>query len=794
MRLNRIGALVAGILMTLTCTTLTFAAEENKQAVFAPEYRETKEFEIPIRDFYSFECYSSSYMDIGYAYSSEVTNGTVRYISQMKQSKYFNSKYWGKWDGSTSVQCGNGSWYGGPGQECFTSCISMSLSYIGVNKTPEDILNFGGGLTIVNTGWGGATYKSSSFATAFENFKNGEGKYSPPIIHLNNYTYAGHYVVVIGKSADNVYQVLDPAIDKVWDITINGTSATYTLPNGKSKSDTVSTAHQYYKESASLIKPFLYNIDTKMAAEPYTTDVKLRGWAIYGKGITKVVGIVNGKNVEFSQEARLDVAKAHTGYPTGKEGFSGTVPAIYLKNGVNKLELVAYYNTQTFSMGSLDISFENKNAPEISEVEVDADMDGYTISCKVTDDLGLERVQLPTWTKNNGQDDLDKDWQNSEFSKGKIENDVLTYRVNRSDHNNETGIYHTHIYAYDTSGNITKYTLEQYFEDIAPEIKHFCGTANDEGYGFSCEAFDESGIKEIQLKTYKFENGEFVLFAEGSMENVVTDEETESQTYVYNIKTEKEESCIFKTEVYVYDSYGNCSEDSTISCVHNEPIEVGPETNICGENLTYIISEDKQLIISGTGAMADYSESNAPWAAVANSIKGIIIEEGVTDIGAGAFKNCVNAKTVTLPETLISVGNQAFENAFSLESIVFPESVSLVGEGALDNCISLKHVIVSGETTELGLSQLNATTVMVAYPGSSAEMFAIINGLSFKALGGDLDSDGRATATDALMVLKHAANMAIIEDEIMLMSADVNSDGNVDARDALDILKKAAGL
>ena len=103
-------------------------------------------------------------------------------------------------------------------------------------------------------------------------------------------------------------------------------------------------------------------------------------------------------------------------------------------------------------------------------------------------------------------------------------------------------------------------------------------------------------------------------------------------------------------------------------------------------------------------------------------------------------------------------------------------------------------MIVLGEITELGISQLNATTVMVAYPGSSAEMFAIINGLSFKALGGDLDSDGRATAADALMVLRHAANMAIIEDEIMLMSADMNSDGSVDARDALDILKKAAGL
>lgn len=794
MRLNRISVWMAGVILALSCTTLTFAAEENKQVTFAPDYRETKEFEVPIRDLNSFEFYSSPYLDIGYAYSSGVTNGTVRYISQMTSSKYFYSNYWGKWDGNTTIRCGNGSLYGGPGQECFTSCISMSLSYIGVNKTPKDILDFGSGITIVNSSWGGATYKSLSFTQAFENFVNGNGKYSPPIIHLNNYTYAGHYVLVIGTSGNNVYQVLDPAIDTVWNITINGSNATYTLPNGKTKSDTVTSAHQYYKENASLIKPFLYNIDTKTDSTTYTTDVSVKGWAIYGNGITKVAGIINGKNVEFTQTSRLDVAKIYTGYPTGKEGFTGTVPAAYLKNGANKLELVAYYNSEAFSMGSMDINFENKTGPEISEVEVLGDVEGYTVSCKVTDDIGIEKVQFPTWTKNNGQDDLIKDWQSSQSAAGTLENGVYTYRVNRLEHNQETGVYHTHIYAYDTSGNITKYTLEHYFNDIAPEIKSFEGSLNEEGYSFTCEAFDEDDIKDVKIKVYKFTNGEFQVLEENSMEKLSGEETAESEAYVYNIKAEEEESCIFKAEIYVYDSYGNCAEDSTICCVLDEQIQIGPTTNICGENLTYSITEDKKLVIKGTGAMSDYSESQVPWAAFANSLKAIIIEEGVTDISAKAFRNCVNVKEVILPDTLCTVGDQVFENGFSLEKIVFPASVVNIGEAALNNCISLKHVIVLGETTEIGLSELSADTVMVAYPGSSAEMFALINGLTFKSLGGDLDSDGRATASDALMVLKHAASMEIIKDEIMLMSADVNSDNKVDALDALDILKKAAGI
>lgn len=470
MRLNRICAIVTGLLVSITCTTLAFASEETEQSLLTPYYRETKEFEIPLEDFYSFECYSSPYMDIGYAYSGSVENGKVRYISQIKQSKYFNSKYWGRWDGSTSITCGNGSVYGGPVQECFTCCISMSLSYIGVNKTPENILDFGQGLTIVNSSWGGATYKSSSFSAAFDNFANGNGKYSPPIIHLNNYSYAGHYVIVIGRTADNVYQVLDPALDKIWDITINGSSASYTLPNGKTKSDTVSSAHQYYMESASLVKPFHCCIDTKTDSVCYTGDVTINGWAIYGKGINKVKGTINGKNVEFTQQARADVAKVYTGYPTGKEGFKGTIPATYLKNGNNKLELTAYSDSEAFSIGTLNIEFLNSLGPVVSDVDVTGDTEGYTISCKITDDLGIDRVQLPTWTELNGQDDIDKNWSASEFSKGKQEGEYWTYRVNRKDHNNEAGTYHTHIYAYDISGNVTTYGIKYFFDEPDEEL------------------------------------------------------------------------------------------------------------------------------------------------------------------------------------------------------------------------------------------------------------------------------------------------------------------------------------
>ena len=58
---------------------------------------------------------------------------------------------------------------------------------------------------------------------------------------------------------------------------------------------------------------------------------------------------------------------------------------------------------------------------------------------------------------------------------------------------------------------------------------------------------------------------------------------------------------------------------------------------------------------------------------------------------------------------------------------------------------------------------------------------------------GDVDADTYVTASDALLVLKHAAKINILEGD-PLTAADVNEDTLVDSSDALEILKYAAGL
>ena len=99
--------------------------------------------------------------------------------------------------------------------------------------------------------------------------------------------------------------------------------------------------------------------------------------------------------------------------------------------------------------------------PEITNVEIrDKSPLGYTISCTVSDNVNVDRVQFPTWTQNNGQDDIFPDWDKQGTSSGNRTGSTYTYRVDVSKHNGETGKYNTHIYAFDTSGNCTRIPLD----------------------------------------------------------------------------------------------------------------------------------------------------------------------------------------------------------------------------------------------------------------------------------------------------------------------------------------------
>ena len=72
----------------------------------------------------------------------------------------------------------------------------------------------------------------------------------------------------------------------------------------------------------------------------------------------------------------------------------------------------------------------------------------------------------------------------------------------------------------------------------------------------------------------------------------------------------------------------------------------------CGKALTWNLDTDSgELIISGTGEMTDYTyDVCSPWDSYRDSIKTVVVEEGVTHIGNRAFILCENISSVSLPD------------------------------------------------------------------------------------------------------------------------------------------------
>jgi hypothetical protein len=121
----------------------------------------------------------------------------------------------------------------------------------------------------------------------------------------------------------------------------------------------------------------------------------------------------------------------------------------------------------------------------------------------------------------------------------------------------------------------------------------------------------------------------------------------------------------------------------------------------CGENLTWMLEEDGTLTISGTGTMTDYTYY-APWRSYAFRIITVIIENGVTSIGNGAFSECRNLTSVTIPESVTSIENDAFHNCYSLTSVTIPGSVTSIGNDAFYYCSSLTSVTIPESVTRIG--------------------------------------------------------------------------------------------
>ncbi len=154
-------------------------------------------------------------------------------------------------------------------------------------------------------------------------------------------------------------------------------------------------------------------------------------------------------------------------------------------------------------------------------------------------------------------------------------------------------------------------------------------------------------------------------------------------------------------------------------------------TGTCGasgseSSVTWSFDASTQtLTISGTGAMADYTNAYTidPWNDHNALIKHLVINEGVTTVGAYAFGRTTALESVSFPSTLTSIGRYAFSGCSSLDNLTIPGAVVL-NDSAFRDCTSLKNLVLEEGKTSISARIFQGCTALkeVVIPASVTEI------------------------------------------------------------------------
>ena len=408
------------------------------------------------------------------------------------------------------------------------------------------------------------------------------------------------------------------------------------------------------------------------------------------------------------------------------------------KNCVYWTHIYAYdSNDNPYFLEGTGVNIET-TPPVIKNIAVAGDQDGYTVTCQVSDaGSGIDRVQFPTWTTANGQDDIQDGWGNSPAASGVINNGKVTFRVNRSDHNNEWGQYVTHIYAYDKCGNYTSEGTSFLMENTPPKITNVQVAADAEGYTVTCDVSDAgSGIDRVQFPTWTLANSQDDIQQGWNTSPKVRGTLSNGKaTFRVNRSDHNNEYGTYRTHIYCFDKCQNYTyyHVPDIKYEYTVRFDANGGDNI-PENMKKYLGTDLLLpdnvpvrpgyIFTGYGTSVEGEAEYQP---------GDLITAD-EDITLYALWNMLEPDAV-LPVGLLEIGEEAFAGC-GFVYIVIPEGTTAIKNRAFQNCSNLKIVRIPESVTSIAADAFDAVSERLTIfgdTGSYAEFYANKHGFSFQS-------------------------------------------------------------
>jgi hypothetical protein len=170
--------------------------------------------------------------------------------------------------------------------------------------------------------------------------------------------------------------------------------------------------------------------------------------------------------------------------------------------------------------------------------------------------------------------------------------------------------------------------------------------------------------------------------------------------------------------------------------------------NAIHAEITWTLSDNGTLTISGTN-MQNYGYDNIPWYSQRYSIKKVVIEKGVTNIGTYAFYDCPSLTSITIPNTVTNIGMFAFRNCSELNSITIPNSVTIIGKEAFEKCSRLTSITIPNSVTSIGegafceCSGLTSVTIPNSVTSIGEMAFSGCSGLTSVTIPNSVTSIGK---------------------------------------------------
>ena len=244
-------------------------------------------------------------------------------------------------------------------------------------------------------------------------------------------------------------------------------------------------------------------------------------------------------------------------------------------------------------------------------------------------------------------------------------------------------------------------------------------TIPDSVTGIGCEAFrDCSGLTRIDVSEWNtaYSSQDGILYNKAQTQFIHIPKNIQGSITipdsVTSIGNEAFRNCIGLTSVTIgnsvtsigYEAFRGCSgltsvtiPDSVTSIDYyafdgcsglTSIYYTGDIASWCGiSGLRYIMSSSRTLYIDGKKVEGE-----------------LIIPEGVTSIGSGAFSGCTGLTSITIPDSVTSIGDSAFYGCSGLTSITIGNGVTSIGSFAFRGCSGFTSVTIGNSVTSIGSS------------------------------------------------------------------------------------------